>query len=368
MMRVHWLPPMLSAAALLSSTVAMAQPAPEEARRQITEQGYEVSIQGMAWSLNPPQPDLLRLFLAAGIPVDAPISFGDEAPTETPLQYVLGFACDSAETAEVVRVLVEAGSDPNQGMNSGYTMLGAAHNCPRVLEHLIAAGADLQARDSNGHSAMYNAILFGDVESVRVLVDAGFVPGDEYGDLAGMARHDAEKKALLDRANSGGGAPTQSPPRPAPTTLEQAIDRRDVDAVRQFVTSDGPTSIDDEPALVYLAGRCRGGDEVEVEVELIQTLLDAGANVNEREPLLGETALYRAAWHCPVEVVEALLAAGADPNARSANDQNPLCQAVFTDRPEVVEALLDAGATPDRNTKFFAKSKPEIQALLKKKR
>lgn len=67
------------------------------------------------------------------------------------------------------------------------------------------------------------------------------------------------------------------------------------------------------------------------------------------------TALHVAAWRGHPAAVRALLAGGADPNAKDAEDRTPLMLAVkacvdsfWTDRrsPESVEALLRAGATP----------------------
>lgn len=61
----------------------------------------------------------------------------------------------------------------------------------------------------------------------------------------------------------------------------------------------------------------------------------------------GPTALAIAARAGQLEAVDALLAAGADVDARSANGQTALFAAVVSDQPpEIVSALLAAGADP----------------------
>jgi len=52
-----------------------------------------------------------------------------------------------------------------------------------------------------------------------------------------------------------------------------------------------------------------------------------------------------------VEEVKALLAAGADPNARSKHDQTPLMRAAMIKRSDLAEILLKAGADPNVATK-----------------
>ena len=65
--------------------------------------------------------------------------------------------------------------------------------------------------------------------------------------------------------------------------------------------------------------------------------------------------------------MQALLDAGADPNATNVAGQTPLLSAVMAGNAPVVEALMDAGAKPDKTTKLMAKTKPEIKKLLKKR-
>lgn len=81
--------------------------------------------------------------------------------------------------------------------------------------------------------------------------------------------------------------------------------------------------------------------------EIVEALLAAGANVNARGG--GRTtALHTAANFGTVEVVRILIAAGADVNARDNLGGTPLYNACYRgEDPSTVQALLDAGADID---------------------
>ena len=85
------------------------------------------------------------------------------------------------------------------------------------------------------------------------------------------------------------------------------------------------------------------------DVETVKALLAAGADPNARD-VGGRTPLHGAVWPpktAAPAVVGALLEAGADPNARDVDGRTPLHLAAgFNDNPAVVGALLDAGADP----------------------
>ena len=107
----------------------------------------------------------------------------------------------------------------------------------------------------------------------------------------------------------------------------------------------------------------------------MQALLAAGADVNARDRFK-KTPLHSAArFNENPEVVQALLAAGADVNARDRFKKTPLHSAArFNENPEVVQALLAAGAdvnardrfkkTPLHSAARFNENPEVVQALL----
>jgi len=74
-----------------------------------------------------------------------------------------------------VRVLVDAGANPNHSNAQGHIVLSsAAHNGHvNALRALLAAGADIHGSDNDGHTALYVAARQGHVAAVRALLEAG---------------------------------------------------------------------------------------------------------------------------------------------------------------------------------------------------
>lgn len=82
---------------------------------------------------------------------------------------------------------------------------------------------------------------------------------------------------------------------------------------------------------------------------MTRTLIAAGADVNQVSNL-GGSALDNAAFHGNLDIVNALLAAGARPNGPGTWECGPLCEALSSSSataPQVVHVLLAAHASPD---------------------
>ena len=80
--------------------------------------------------------------------------------------------------------------------------------------------------------------------------------------------------------------------------------------------------------------------------DVVQALLDAGANIEARTAQYssGSTPLHYAARKGHANVVRTLLDAGADAGARNDDGETPLYRAAWHGYPDVVRLLLDAGA------------------------
>jgi uncharacterized protein len=145
---------------------------------------------------------------------------------------------------------------------------------------LIMKGADVNAHQGDGATALHWAVYRDSVEAVDMLVRAGAKSSPNREGMTPLAM-----AALFGN------------PQIVDRLLKAGADAKAL----------GPNG---ESILMFAA---RNGNP-----DVIKVLVEAGANVNAREPVRGTTALMWAVEQRHPEAVAALLKAGADPAARSA--------------------------------------------------
>ena len=91
-----------------------------------------------------------------------------------------------------------------------------------------------------------------------------------------------------------------------------------------------------EHALSYAAGNGH--------LDVVQVLLRAGADVNAKDDNDGYTALMSAAANGHNYIIKILVAAGADLETRDKTDETALILAATLNSPDTVQALIDEGA------------------------
>jgi hypothetical protein len=87
-------------------------------------------------------------------------------------------------------------------------------------------------------------------------------------------------------------------------------------------------------------------------LEAIRQHIEAGSDLNEKDPEGGASPLSTAALFGQAEVAMALIEAGADVNFRGNDGATPLHVAAFFCRTEIVKALLDKGADKTIRNKY----------------
>lgn len=257
--------------------------------------------------------------------------------------------------AETVCALLAAGSDPEARDRNGKTPLYyAAHAvlCEpvAVANTLIAAGARIDAADNYGATPLHRAAEATNVAMVRALLALGV--DTNTADLAGYtplhyavhnrasalfrAKDDVIRLLLNAGANPNAAAHRSSHGKGA-TPLILAASQAPTSVVEQLIRAGADVNVID-------AAKRTPVSEAIGRSENFAALLTAGANIT---PLTkgsnGKPALLTAAEKGNTVAVDALLAAGSDPN-KMYRGKAPLHLAAAKSHTTVVAALLAAGA------------------------
>ncbi len=175
------------------------------------------------------------------------------------------------------------------------------------VEALLAAGANVNAAQPDGMTALHWAAYRGDVETAQELVRAG-------ADVTAENRYNVTP--LTPACIDGNGAMVE-------LLLEAGADA-------DTASSGGET-------VLMLAARTG-------EIGPVRALLERGVEVNAVAGATGQTALMWAAAEGHTKVVSALLEAGADPDIRLDSGFTAFLFAVREGRLAVVRLFLQAGA------------------------
>jgi ankyrin repeat protein len=235
----------------------------------------------------------------------------------------------------VVKTLVEAGADINLGDPDGTTPLIIAiiNFHYDVAAYLIEQGADVHAADGRGRTALYAAVDQKNLDIsnrppakvedhhtplslIQMLLARGANPN------AALLRP-LTARAVLDGADGAMGA--------GATPFLRAARGGDVETMKLLLehkanlhatTQAGANAMLIAAGTGWRDGKTRAPDAASVEA--VKFLAGLGLSVNAANPSTGETPLHAAAGRGSDLVVEALLALGADINAKDRGNRTPL--------------------------------------------
>lgn len=313
---------------------------------------------------------------------------------------------------ESVELLLNAKADVNWADPDGNTPLMSAASAGNddVVQLLLKTGANPNAEDVDGHTAYWHALECNNGSTAQLLAQVTQDTGDAERPWRKNKEGKSREQCMLDAARGGDGefvaqllaegVPVDVAESDGNTALHHAAENDDVVMIEILLQAKAPLEAEgcsDWTPLVVAAnfGKVQavrrllqaganvhtGKDailcyacESRGSKELVEILLTAGATVNIVGGFRQATPLHVATEHDQLEVVQLLLAAGADVKAKDPNGWTPFLNATLRSGVAVVKLLVEAGSDlkavdqEKRNAYDLASKwgKPEVAKFLKK--
>jgi ankyrin repeat protein len=328
-----------------------------DAVRTLLKDGADVNttqadgMTALHWAAQKGDVELAKMLLYASANLKATTRIGGYTP--------LLIASKNGDAA-MVETLTAAGADANSQTINGTTalMLAAAAGKPAAVKALLDHGADVNAREAvKGETALTFAAAFGRADVIRVLTAKGadVKATTKAVDLADFAKEETERLAA-ERGQQGGQAGRGNAPGGGRGGAPQGPQIAGVNRQYNYTELVGFWG---GLAPMHLAAR-------QGELESVKALLDAGAEINQRGSGDPVTPLVIATMNGHFDVAKYLLDKGADPNLAQNNGVAPLYAALncqwaakalypqprayeqqHTTYLDLMQALLDKGADPN---------------------
>jgi ankyrin repeat protein len=213
------------------------------------------------------------------------------------------FHAAEADDTGTIRSLLKSGTDVNAPFNH-YTplMATAIHGHTRAVGLLLSRGADVNAKDLIGETALLFAVI-------------------------------NNNQKCVDQLLAGGADPNAQTTPQGTTPLLQATEFGRIGIVRSLLAAGADVNLPDAQGSTPLMLAAR------TTPELVPVLVERGAHVDDVDTR-GFTALLEAASNGHTETVGVLLDRGADINAAAVNGWTALLFAVQTGHIETTELLI----------------------------
>jgi cytohesin len=239
---------------------------------------------------------------------------------------------------EAVKQHLDAGTDVNSRAGLNQTPLDYTEKIS--LKTAKKEIADLLRKCGGKHSSIYEAAKGGDLEGIKEFLAAGVDPDEKTGitfDLTPLSIASTKEVAelLIDK-----GADVNAIPKSGlfGTSLDYAIRNKHPEIANLLRKHGGKTKKELKVAESIHDASQYGN------IEAVKQHLSAGVDVNAKTKTYGRTPLRWAAWGGHKEIVELLIAKGADVNAPQNGGWTPLHCAAGKGHKEIAELLITAGA------------------------
>ncbi|EAX89239.1 hypothetical protein TVAG_037240 [Trichomonas vaginalis G3] len=210
---------------------------------------------------------------------------------------------------------------------------------PSLSEYFFLLGANVNAKDHEGETALHLAARFNCRETTELIISFGANVNEENKDgatplniAAEFDSPDAAKILLSHNANDG-------------EAFYIAASNNSKAVIELFLLHGANVNGKDNTGntALHIAAIAPSNEAAEF-------LLLNGANPNEKDKY-GQTALHIAAEYNRKEIVEILLSHGANVNEKDRNGQTPLHTAIYNLNRKICEMLLSHGAKVNEKDK-----------------
>ena len=247
----------------------------------------------------------------------------------------------SQKATDVVQVLIDAGADINI-LYDGYSLLHYAceHGALEIVKILVRAGPGVRV---NGAKQMFlhAAAEDGYIEIVRYLVSLPDVDVNQETVESCTALHRAvmhvEPDVVQVLIDAGADIDTKNNDGRSP--LLSACAEGTFDTVKMLVRAGAEVRATDDEGVTCLHYAARRGRTE--TVRYLVSLPEVDVNHGDAD---NHTALHRAVVNVEPDVVQVLIDAGADINTQNNEGRSPLLSACASRALDVVEMLVEAGA------------------------
>jgi ankyrin repeat protein len=231
------------------------------------------------------------------------------------------------QSREIISLLLASGADVNTASSDGTTALMVSANSGDLdtFRHLVEHNANVKAVNQQGLTLLHCAAFGGEVAMAKFLLDgdAKLDAGDRDGTTPFILAAKGGKLAMV-KFLLKSGADLRRKGLDGLTALHEAADRGHADIVAFLIEQGLSVGLKEDygatPLFLCSQAEFATADRY---VAVARVLLDNGADVNVPAPRK-LTPLHRAAYLGHSEMVELLLNADANPDARDEDGKTPL--------------------------------------------